>query len=151
MRGLNSDERQRDVRVKVDECSCSIVCLQETKMDFFYHRTLRKFLPKRFDNFAYSPSIGASGGILVAWCSSFFHGTLLEVQRFSVVINFTSVHNGDSWNLVSVYGSCRGEERDCFVKWLFNVQILPDSLWMLIGDFNFIRSPENRNRPGGCK
>ena len=71
VRGLNSDARQRDVRAKVDECNCSILCLQETKMDYFDHRILRKFLPRRFDNFAFSPSEGASGGnfsSLVLFC-----------------------------------------------------------------------------------
>ena len=26
---------------------------------------------------------------------------------------------------------------------------MPDSLWMVLGDFNFIRAPDNRNRPRG--
>ena len=25
----------------------------------------------------------------------------------------------------------------------------PEILWMIVGDFNLIRSPEDRNRPGG--
>jgi hypothetical protein len=35
---------------------------------------IRKFAPRRFNNFAFVPSIGASGGILVAWNSSHFAG-----------------------------------------------------------------------------
>ena len=31
VRGLNSDARQHDVRAKIEESQCSIVCLQETK------------------------------------------------------------------------------------------------------------------------
>jgi exonuclease III len=65
VRGLNSEEWQLDVRAKIDESTCSIICLQETKMEYFDHRIIRKFCPKRFDNFAYSPSVGASGGIIV--------------------------------------------------------------------------------------
>ena len=149
VRGLNSDKRQRDVRAKVDESNCSIVCLQETKMDFFDHRILRKFLPKRFDNFAYSPAIGASGGILVAWCSSLFHGTLIEIQKFGIIINFSSTHNAVSWNLVTVYGPCLRDARELFTSWLYHLPILPDTLWLVLGDFNFIRAPDNRNKPGG--
>jgi exonuclease III len=35
VRGLNSEERQLDVRAKIEESQCSIICLQETKMEFF--------------------------------------------------------------------------------------------------------------------
>jgi hypothetical protein len=50
---------------------------------------------------------------------------------------------------VSVYGPCKGVERDNFINWLYNLTIPPDTLWPLLGDFNFIRSSENMNRPGG--
>jgi hypothetical protein len=51
--------------------------------------------------------------------------------------------------LVSVYGPCKGIERDNFITWLYNLTILSHSLWLLLGDFNFIRSSDNRNKPGG--
>jgi hypothetical protein len=53
--------------------------VQETKCDNIDHKFLRKFCPKRFDTFAFSPSMGASGGILVVWNSSVFSGELLEI------------------------------------------------------------------------
>ena len=65
------------------------------------------------------------------------------------MVDFTSVHNGHSWTLVTVYGPCQGIERDNFVAWLYSLQNSAMSNWLLLGDFNFIRSPENRNRPGG--
>jgi hypothetical protein len=50
---------------------------------------------------------------------------------------------------IVVYGPCRQPTRDLFVNWLYNLEIGDDDLWLLIGDFNFYRSAENRNRPGG--
>lgn len=149
MRGLNSDIRQKEVFNKINESECDVICLQETKCESFDWRLIRKFCPKRFDSFAYSPSVGASGGIIILWNSAVFAGLLVETQRFGVVIKFSSVHNNDSWVLVSVYGPCSGLERDLFVSWLYNLQIPSDENWLLLGDFNFIRSPDNRNRPGG--
>lgn len=35
-----------------------------------------------------------------------------------------------------------------FTDWLYELQIDPNDNWVLMGDFNFIRSMENRNRPG---
>jgi exonuclease III len=149
VRGINSEGRQCEVRAKIDESECDIVCLQETKCEVFDWRLIRKFWPKRFDNFAFSPSIGASGGIIILWNSAIFSGLLVEVQRFGLIINFTSTHNNANFTLVSVYGPCHGEERDNFVSWLYNMSIPLEQNWLILGDFNFIRSPENRNRPGG--
>jgi hypothetical protein len=53
------------------------------------------------------------------------------------------------WTLVVVYGPCQGELRDLFVQWLNDLQIPDGELWLFMGDFNFIRSPTNRNKPGG--
>jgi exonuclease III len=149
VRGLNSESRQREVRAKIDESDCHLICLQETKCENFDWRFIRTFCPKRFDSFAFSPSVGASGGILVIWNSAVFSGSLVEVQRFGIRIEFVSAHNNENWTLVCVYGPCQGVERDQFISWLFNLSIPCTANWLLLGDFNFIRSHENRNKPGG--
>lgn len=122
-----------------------LVCLQETKMSFIDKRLLRKFCPRCFDHFVYVPSVGAFGGIIVIWNSAILRGTLVETKGYGIVIDFISVH----WTLVTVYGPCRGQPRDEFVKWLYNLQIPFDDNWLLLGDFNFMRYVENRNLPGG--
>ena len=53
------------------------------------------------------------------------------------------------WTLVSVYGPCQGHARDDFVQWLYNLDINADDKWLLLGDFNFMRSLDNQNLPGG--
>lgn len=122
---------------------------QETKCSSFDFRYIRSFCPKRFDSFAYSPSVGASGGILIVWNSAVFSGCLMEVHQYAVMVKFTSKQNNEQWTLVSVYGPCQGEARDLFVSWLYNLQIPLGEHWLVIGDFNFIRLVENRNLPGG--
>src|SRR3954471_1261013 len=59
------------------------------------------------------------------------------------------MHNVESWTLVNVYVPCEQQSRDNFVDWLYHLSILFDANWMVLGDFNFIRSMENRNLPGG--
>jgi hypothetical protein len=86
---------------------------------------------------------------LILWNSSIFSALLVQVQRFGLVVNFTSSHNNANFTLVFVYGPCQGVERDNFVSWLYNLSIPPEQNWVILGDFNFIRSPDNRNRPGG--
>ena len=35
------------------------------------------------------------------------------------------------------------------MDWLYHLSIPFDANWLLLGDFNFIRSMDNRNLPGG--
>ena len=78
-----------------------------------------------------------------------FSGTLIQSLKYGIIVSFTSVHNAEKWTMVSVYGPCSGPLRDDFVNWLYNLHISDDEHWLLLGDFNFIRSLENRNRHGG--
>lgn len=149
IRGINAEEKQLKVREKMEESKCAVLCLQETKKESFDRKFIKGFCPCRFDNFAYSPSVGASGGILVVWNSSIFSGQLIEVQIFGIIIKFTSTHSNQQWTLVTLYGPCQGEERDNFVQWLYNLNVPDDEDWLFMGDFNFIRSTDNRNLPGG--
>jgi hypothetical protein len=103
---------------------------------------IHKFCPKMFDWFAFSPSVGATGGILVIWNSLVFFGILMYTKRFFLVVNFTSMHN-ENWTLVCFYGPCQGVEGDNFVSWLYNLQIPSIDNWLVMGDFNFLRSWEN--------
>ena len=45
VRGLNSDDRQRAFRQKIDESAYSIVCLQETKCEIIDQRFIQKCCP----------------------------------------------------------------------------------------------------------
>jgi hypothetical protein len=114
-----------------------------------YWRFIRNFAPKQFDFFVFVPSIGASGEIIVLWNSSVFTGLLLETQSFGARVSFTSVHNNSSWVMVCVYGPCQGIARDEFVSWLYKLNIPTMDNWLVLGDLNFIRDQENRNKPGG--
>ena len=49
----------------------------------------------------------------------------------------------------TVYGRCVEPARGAFIAWLRNLQISDTDNWLNLGDFNFYRSTENRNRPGG--
>lgn len=77
IRGINSDDKCNAVKEKIDESSCAVFCIQETKRDHFDHSFIRKLAPKRFNKYAFSPSDGASGGILMGWNSSVFKGEVV--------------------------------------------------------------------------
>jgi endonuclease/exonuclease/phosphatase family metal-dependent hydrolase len=149
IRGLNGDDKWPSIRNKIEESSAAVICLQETKMTSFDNTSIRSFAPKRFNHFVCVPSIGASGGLLVLWNSSVFAGTIILQESFAVVVRFTSVMTAQSWTLVNVYGPCVEPRRSDFVNWLHNQDIPDDDDWILVGDFNFYRYVESRNKPGG--
>jgi hypothetical protein len=149
VRGVNDREKWDPIRNRIDESNANIFCLQETKRECFDLAFITKFSPKRFDKSNYCPSDGASGGILVCLAYNHFSSITLEKQSFAIKLAITSTHNLLSWTLVVVYGPCRQLARDLFVNWLHNLEIDDDDLWLLVGDFNFYRLAENRNKPGG--
>ena len=113
IRGINSDDKCNALRLKLDESNCAIYCIQETKRENFDHSFIRKFAPKRFDQFAYSPSQGNSGGILIGWNSSIFTGQIIHNLRYAITIKFTSSHNNETWTLTSVYGPLSRSGKRC--------------------------------------
>jgi hypothetical protein len=83
IRGLNSEDKCNAIKEKIEESACSIFCIQETKREHFDHSYIKKLAPKRFNKFAYSPSEGASGGILIGWNSSVFTGDVGQINLLS--------------------------------------------------------------------
>ena len=147
--GLNATSKQLAIFNVVETSGCSVICLQETKMGFIDLALIRKCCPRRFDDFVYVPSNGAFGGLLIIWDSSLFNGIVMHYQPFSLSVHFTSTQSAQSWTLINIYGPCAGDMRDQFVQWLYQLNIPDDEDWLLLGDFNFIRGPANRNKPGG--
>ena len=51
VRGINLQAKWDALRNKIDESSCAIVCIQETKRDSFDASYIRNFAPRRLDKF----------------------------------------------------------------------------------------------------
>lgn len=149
VRGINSEAKWNAIRQKIEESACAVFCLQETKREIFDAAYVKKFAPRRFDKFVYSPSRGTSGGVFVGWNSAVFDGQIVVQTDHAIVLNMKACVNADSLNLVNVYGPSSGLERDVFVQWLNDLDIDANDNWIVMGDFNFYRSLENRNKPGG--
>jgi exonuclease III len=149
IRGINSEKKWLAIANKIDECGCDIVCIQETKREDFDIQFIRKFAPKKFNKFEFLPFIGASGGMIILWNGSLFNGTIKFQNEFSLSVRFTSNLSLDSWILTNIYGPCHAERKAIFLDWFSNISMADDIDWIVMGDFNFIRSPNDRNKPGG--
>ena len=83
------------------------------------------------------------------WNSSIFWGVIVDKQSFSIKMNFTSTHNGDTWFLTNVYERCDDPAHTAFINWFKGHEIDDSMNWIFLGDFYFYRSLNNHNRPGG--
>lgn len=108
-----------------------------------------KLYPPAFDSFDFLPSTGASGGCIIVWNSSKFQGTPIFQNNFAHSVEFKCKLSGDNWLLTNVYAPCTPEGKLLFLNWLKHIQMPEDMKWLVVGDFNLIRRPENRNKPGG--
>lgn len=149
IRGLNAKKKWNTVRSKILETQCDIICLQETKKEHIDANFIKLFCPKRMDAFEFLPSMGASGGTLIAWSSSTFSGDLIFQNQYAQSVEFKCHASSECWILTNVYAPCTNEGRAQFLEWLASVD-MPDTIdWLVFGDFNLIRSPQNRNKTGG--
>ena len=149
VRGINTQTRWDDLRARIEESNCGIICIQETKRDNFDLHFLRNFSPRRFNQFAYSPSASSSGGIITIWNGSLFTGTVIDQSSFQITTKLTCNLSGNVFHITNVYGPCSNEFRDDFYHCLDSIDASNMDNWMLAGDFNLIISPLDINRPGG--
>jgi exonuclease III len=105
--------------------------------------------PSYLDKYVYLPSVGASGGSIVIWKSVFFQGNLVFQNSYALSVEFYSMHDNAHWILTNVYAPCSHPEKREFIQWFKNINMSDSIGWIIMGDFNVCRSPEDRNQPGG--
>jgi hypothetical protein len=64
-------------------------------------------------------------------------------------VELQSTKTDTFWTLNNVYAPCQDNEQLVFLHWLNSLVIPDDENWLLMGDFNLIRSPQDRNKAGG--
>ena len=85
----------------------------------------------------------------MAWNDMIFQGECLFKNKYSISIRFTSLLNNHSWILTNIYGPCENLQRLDFIDWFKNINMPDDTDWLIVGGFNYIRYPHNRNRGVG--
>ena len=149
IRGINDREKWLALNNKISDTKCDIICNQETKREQFDQKYIHQFCTRSFNKYDYLPSIGASGGIITIWKGALFQGETLFKNEFSLSIRFTSTQSGEQWILTNIYGPCQLDKRIEFLNRFQDIDMPCETKWIIMGDFNYIRYPSNRNREGG--
>jgi hypothetical protein len=110
---------------------------------------IRNFSPTQFNCFEYLPSVGNLGDTIILWKGSRFSGQKFFNNSFALCVEFKSLFSGATWSLVNIYAPCTQDGRQDFLHWFHDFDLDEDSDWLFVGDFNLIRKPVDRNKPGG--
>jgi exonuclease III len=106
---INSQIKKMVIKSKIMESCCDIICLQETKKEFFDQGFIRMFCPSSFDRFEFIPSNGASGGTIIISKSGRFSGQVISHNEYAMSVEFVSILSGVVWVLTNVYAPCTSE------------------------------------------
>lgn len=109
---------------------------------------IKNICPQSFNKYEYLPSVGASGGCITIWKGSKFTGMLSFMIEYGLFVELTSIYSGDKWVLTNIYGPTDPPSKPAFVEWMKNIEMSDDLDWLLVGDFNLIRGPEDRKPKG---
>jgi exonuclease III len=143
--GINSKEKWDAISDKINESAYHILCLQETKREVFDPLYPKKFCLRSLDSFAFSASIGAFGGLQTVCNSNLFDGIVVQSNSYAITIKLLCRTNKKCIHITNVYGPSNPTQKMSFATWLMNLETENYENWVLGGDFNLIRNPENRN------
>lgn len=91
------------------------------------------------------PTIGTSGGIIVAWKPVVIQKEEEMVGNFSVFAIMKDCGKGVKWVLTGVYGTTPTSLRSGFWEELAAIRGLFEGPWVVRGDFNVIRFALEKN------
>lgn len=134
---------------KVIELESDIVCIQETKREYFDAAYIHNFCPHGFEYFWFTPSIGASGGAFITvWKKAVFSGVLIHENEFGHIVQLCFKLSNQTWWLTNIYAPYTPNGRESFLQWFSNISMPSEMPWLFLGYFNLIRSPDNINKLG---
>jgi exonuclease III len=132
------------VRNLIVSSRIDVVCLQQTKMEAISQVSVLQMLGPEFSNFIFHPSVGASGGILIAWRDYLDLMGNSRVDNHSTSVQFY-LTEGPTWWLTCVYGPQGNDAKVQFLQELRQIRLGYTGLWLVAGDFNHIYREEDKN------
>jgi exonuclease III len=148
VRGLNDSAKRESVEQTILSSGATIVCLQERKIMNWNSNLLKETLGcKLATQTIHLPSLGASGGILIACDADFFDNTTISYPSvYSLSVRVSFCLSNVAWDLKGVYGSQPENEKMTFLVELRNIRNMMKPKWLILGDFNMIRRTREKNK-----
>lgn len=146
VRGLNDGVKRASVRNLIISSGATVVCLQETKTPVWNSNLILETVgPDLAQNCVTLPSIGASGGILLAASQRFFRLQHLQTTTNTVSADVVMLADNQTWSITGVYGPQSDAEKQAFMQEITNLKQFMHPAWLLLGDFNLIYRVQDKN------
>jgi hypothetical protein len=143
--GLNDRARRNVVKEFLPQERLTLVCIQETKLSSLCNALANEILGATFD-YDFLPSIGAAGGILLAW--SHDRWMVSDIARGCYTLSGHGMETGASsapWWISVVYGPQLDADKIEFLDELLQFRDASPGPWFLCGDFNMIYRAQDKN------
>jgi exonuclease III len=122
--------------------------LQETKKNFFEQSWFEAVNPQKNFTWISSPPKGRSGGLLVGFNTDIFDVISQDTSEFMISCLIHHKYKNISWNFINVYGAAQIENKDRFLSEFSSICSKSKGPTIFGGDFNVIRTNEEKNKPG---
>jgi len=134
------------VRDAIQAATPSILCLQETKLSDINNFKAKTFLPLPLANsFAFNPADGTRGGVRTAWNAALWDVSATLNHQYSITTSFRSTVSDYSITITNIYAPSDHRLSRAFLAELFTISPVISGPWLLIGDFNLVRSPAEKS------
>jgi exonuclease III len=146
VKGLNNPARCQVLKDLIAKNNCSIVCIQESKLQIVDDLIISSTLGQQFlGQYVVLLAEGASGGIILACSHEFYSLSQIVTRRFSVTAYITNKRDNESWSMTAVYGPQGEADKMCFMQEPRDITQTTQDRWLLLGDFNLIYMPIDKN------
>ncbi|XP_073109472.1 uncharacterized protein [Elaeis guineensis] len=139
VRGLGLQPKRRLAKDTSNAAKCTILYLQEMKLNHLSLQTLSSICGPKFERFQTLDALGSAGGLLTAWNESEITGRSLQSGRYSINTEFFLKNGAEKFIVTNVYGPHDRASRTAFLLELEMLSLFIDSPWVLVGDFNATR------------
>ncbi|GAU18974.1 hypothetical protein TSUD_178910 [Trifolium subterraneum] len=149
-RGLGGMEKRQKIRKLVVNQIPSLLCIQETKLQSCDTGVCSSIWGNSPHAFSYCSSVGASGGLLTLWDSSVVDVWASESYESVLWCHGRFIKSGEEFFVANVYALCDfGAKQQLWDSLLVRIQALGRSRACVCGDFNVVRSVEERRSASG--
>lgn len=147
VRGLGRHKKCTDVKATISSTACSVLCLQESKLQDISHFKAISFLPPSLRTFHSIPASGTAGGIITAWDDNLLSCSKVVDGPFTLTCWFDSRADDLSFAVTNVYGPCDYALKPLFLQSLVDLKPDISCPWTIIGDFNITLRPSDKSTP----
>ena len=104
--GLGGWEKRKEVKELMREKAPLVLCIQETKLQFIDDFLCTSLWGPTNHDFSYSPSVGASGGLVTIWDTSEVEVWLTTCGEHFLIIHGKFIKSNEEFYIFNVYAPC---------------------------------------------